>query len=77
MKGAILAILTGCLVATAAYSSGPQLRLETARSIVAKAGVNVGTVFMDAEGNRFRISNVRSSSPTINTFVVVVKVSPL
>lgn len=65
------------LVGNAAISAEPQLRLETARSIVARAGVNVGTVFMDDAGRRFRIATVKASSPSVNTFVVIVKVNPL
>lgn len=73
----LLALAAVTLIATAAYPTERRLQLETARSIVARAGVNVGTVFVDNAGRRYAISEVRSSSPAANTFVVIVKVRPL
>lgn len=61
----------------AAQSSEPRLGLDVARSIVARTGVNVGTVFADEAGRRFMIADVRSASPAANTFTITVRVRPL
>lgn len=72
-----LAVVALALLIPPAAESAQTLSLVTARGLVARSGVNVGTVFTDEAGRRFLIAQVRSSSPSSNTFVVTVRVRPL
>lgn len=70
----VAAILLAMLVRIA-VGSEPRLSLEAARAVVARAGVNVGTVFTDGQ-SRFVVSSVTSRSPRSNVFEVTVTVRP-
>lgn len=63
------------LIAAAPNATGQSqyLSLETARAVVARTGVNVGTVFADGE-RRYLITSVNSRSPRPNVFEVTVAV---
>jgi hypothetical protein len=62
--------------ATAADAS-PPLSLDKARAVVAGAGVNVGTIFPDGQGNRYLIKRVDARTRRTNVFQVEIEIKPL